>query len=284
MQINHGYLEERRRGKAERVVLERRWTMKGAKIFLVLALGIFLVVPAYSDGAIKDPAPVNIQSVDAFYDYRDYGTWSRTHDGGSEGRSGAYFQISIGVVLGNILLNFEDVIEVKAEHLGTGQMFYLMRDPCTKWIDTDIQYWYLLVRPENWMFGGRWKFKMLYDGSDGKRHYQIAKKKMGPQPFPMKPSHIKIVKEDSSFILSWSAIGDPNTGHFGYRVRIYDDGCVVGEVRGDWEGGVGSYDAELNKVIFPVAPEWSRHRVRLENRIYTPNQWGRACQYLQLPE
>ncbi len=125
---------------------------------------------------------------------------------------------------------------------------------------------------------------MLYNGSDDQRHIQIDTKQMGPVAFPMKPSNIKIVKEDSSFILSWSAIGDPNTGPFGYRVRIYDEGCVVAEVRGDWEGGVGSYDAELNKVIFPVGPGWSRHRLRLENRIHTLNQMSRACQFLQLPE
>jgi hypothetical protein len=40
----------------------------------------------------------------------------------------------------------------------------------------------------------------------------------------------------------------------------------------------------LNKVIFPIGPEWSRHLLRLENRIYAPNQTSRACQYFRLPE
>jgi hypothetical protein len=258
--------------------------MKRPKIFLVLALGIFFVLSSYAHGAIKDPVPVNIDEKDAWYDYRDYGTWNGEHEGGAEGRSGAYFQIYIGVVLGDYLQSFDDVYKVKAKHLQTGQCFYLMCDPCTKWMGKDIQYWSLFVRPGNWMFEGTWGFRMFYNGTDQQQHSQVVTKQMGPVTFPMKPSHIKIVKEDSSFILSWSAIGNPYTGPFDYQVRIFDDGCCVAGVRGDWQGGAGTYDAVLNKVIFPIGPEWSRHLLRLENRIYAPNQTSRACQYLRLPE
>lgn len=66
------------------------------------------------------------------------------------------------------------------------------------------------------------------------------------------------------------------TGRFDYRIRIFEKGCIVVQIKGDWRGGIGSYDAELNKVIFPIPPEWSPHHIRLENRIKTPNQTSRA--------
>ena len=75
--------------------------------------------------------------------------------------------LSIGVILGEYIQSFDDVYETKAKHLETGQFFYLMRSPCTKWIDRDIQYWYLMVKPENWMFEGTWGFGIWYNGTVG---------------------------------------------------------------------------------------------------------------------
>ena len=94
--------------------------MKSVKLLLLLILTLSVAVPAFAKGPISDP-PDNLLWPDAFYDYRDQGTWGRT-DGGSEGGSGAYFQASIGVVLGGYLGDYGDVISVKAKHKGMAKI------------------------------------------------------------------------------------------------------------------------------------------------------------------
>jgi hypothetical protein len=264
--------------------------MKDAKILLILALGISLAVsaPAACE-PIPDPEPVNMAEASAFYDYRDYAICSRTDKGGAKARSGAYFDLNVGVILGEWLSNFEDVIKVKAEHLDTGQELFLIRDTCTIYIGREMQYWFLLLRPESWMFEGIWEFTMTYKDSEKKKHRQTKQWEMRPVAFPLKPSYIEITKGESDFLVSWSAIGMPSPASpFDYRVRIYQEGCCVAEVRGDWRGGVGWYDPAVNKVNFPIASGWSRAQLRLENRVLTGPPWpayiSRACQYLQLPE
>jgi len=257
-------------------------TMKAAKIVLILAFGVFLAVPTKAFGVIRDPNPDNL-SGSAYYDYRDYGAWASQVGVGAESSSGAYFLIDASVRLGGFLVDFKDVISIEAKHIQTKRRFFLAPGSCTTWLGDDEQFWGLFFRPVNWMLEGTWKFIMYYNGSDNEKHLQVIKRKMGTVVFPLKPSNIKAVKqqEQGSIMLSWSGIGDPGPDMypFNYRVRIYEDGCVVAELR---MGTDGSYDPYLHKVIFTVPIEWSGHIIRLENRIAT-DQFNRAMQYLRLP-
>lgn len=226
--------------------------VKYLKILLFLVLTISLSVTVYADPPIIDPNPVNLWYPDVFYDARDTGTWSSWFEGGSEGRSGAYLGIVTGVVLYPNIGSYGDIISVKAEHLDAGLEFHLVRDTCTKWISTDVQFWNLFLRPDNWMLNGTWRFILTYIHSDGFEHHQIAEKFMGTTTYPMKPSHIQVTESEGSYTISWSAIGDPYSGPFDYRVRIFQEGCGVAQAQGDWRGGSGWYDPTLNRVYFPV--------------------------------
>lgn len=262
--------------------------MKYFNILLFLVLTFALSGAVYAGPPNIDPDPVNLWYPDVFYDAQDTGTWSSGFEGGSEGRSGAYLQLSTGVVLSDSLSSYEHVISVKAEHIDTGLEFYLVRDAsCTQWIGTDVQFWVLFVRPANWMLNGTWKFILTYNDSDGDKHRQIFEKLMGTTTYPIKPSHIQVTESDGSRTISWSAIGNPYVGPFDYRVRIFQEGCGVAQVLGKWSEGSGWYDDSLNRVYFPVDDVYvgNSYLIRLENRINhpgPPEQVSRAVQWISL--
>lgn len=104
---------------------------------------------------------------------------------------------------------------------------------------------------------------------------------MGTVAFPMRPSYIQINTEESKFVVSWSAIGDPATGRFEYCVRIYDvDGvCIETQLL------ESTYDPVLNRGSFQIdRGAYNRRRIRLENRILIDDQMSRAFTRLRLPE
>jgi hypothetical protein len=262
--------------------------IKITKLVLMLFLGILLTVSsAYPEPAILDNGNPNLTGAAAMYDHRNSGTWTESALG-PEGVSGAYLDVSVGVITGGKLLKHSNVRSIKVKHLETGFKFSLQPDICENYLGPGQQAWYLYLRPEDWMFEGNWEFTMLYKGSDRNVHKQIVSVPAGPKVFPMKPSHIQIVKSSSSIDVSWSALGNPDTGQFDYRIQAYEDICPVIVFRGDWcvtcQNKAGTYDPILNKVTFAIPLEWSGHKIRLENRIYEvfPRQ-GKAVEEFILP-
>lgn len=256
--------------------------MKTSKILLPLVLCVFLAAPAFAGPPVIDPVPVNLDEPDGFYDYRNYGTFSHVFAGGSEGRSGAYFHISVGVVPGGDLPDYDAVQQVKAEHVQTDTEFWLLRDEnCTNWLTKDIQYYDLLLRPQSWMFHGTWKFHMTYK-VDGITHLQTIEKQMtDTENFPMKPSHILVTESEGFFLVSWSGIGIPRWPGPDYRIRVFDNlGCVLTECRMDEVAG--TYDPDNNVVTCRIPDTYRNHSIRLENRVRGPGYWSRAIQYMTL--
>ncbi len=256
--------------------------MKSIKILVwAICLGILLTFTSSVYAAIiRDPSPVNIAAKGALYDYRDVPHY--TSAPGGSGMSGAYFFVNVGVIEGNFLSNHSDVTSITAKHLNTGFQYSLERDACDNWLGLGRQYWYLFLRPEDWMFEGNWRFYMYYNGSDGNVHLQIADVAAGPKAFPCKPSNIQIVKSDTGITVSWSAIGNPATGPFDYRIRVYDDAgvCPVVEYIMSTDG---VYDGTLNKVTFTLPLDYSWYKITLENWIKGGNSIGRAQQFTRLP-
>jgi len=268
----------------------------------MLFLGILLSVSsAYSTPPETDSRNPNLTGPETMYDHRNSGTWTES-ELGAEGVSGAYFDVSVGVVEGYPLLNHSDVRSIKVKHLETGFKFSLQPDICENYLGSGMQAWSLFLRPEDWMFEGNWEFTMRYKGSDRNVHKQIVSVPAGPKVFPMKPSHIQIVKSDSLITVSWSAVGDPNVGTIydgtlynpiDYRIQAYQDACPVTVFRGEWSTNVpnkvGTYDSSLKKVTFAIPLKWSGHRIRLENRIrvYTGGHYytgqGKAVEEFILP-
>lgn len=138
--------------------------MRGRKIFPVLALVIFLAVPAYTTAQIiDDDYPYNLVNPWAHFDYQDYDTWSEGYPGGSEGRSGAYFNIGVAVLpdpTRDHLKDYGEVIRIRARHVDSGRVFDLEPSECTDLLGTGLQNWSLQLRPKTWMFEGTWRFIM----------------------------------------------------------------------------------------------------------------------------
>ena len=275
-------------------------SIKITKFVLMLFLGILLTVSsAYSQPPILDLNNPNLVEPSTMYDHRNSGTWTESALG-AEGVSGAYFDVSVGVIIRTVanpfLLNHSDVKSITAKHLPTDFEFSLQPDICEDYLGSGMQAWGLFLRPEDWMFEGNWEFTMRYDGADGFVHKQIfSAVPAGPRVFPMKPSHIQIVKSTSIYV-SWSALGDPYAGtpynRFDYRIQAYQGACPVVVFRGKWSGSgtynVGNYDPSLNKVTFEIPLGWSGHRIRLENRIrvFTGTDYkgqGKAVEEFILP-
>jgi hypothetical protein len=254
----------------------------------------------YPETAITDSGNPNLTGQDTMYDHRNSGTWTESALG-AEGVSGAYFDVSVGVIINTdvnpYLLSHSDVISITAKHLETGFKFSLQPDICENYLGSGMQGWSLFLRPEDWMFEGYWEFTMRYKGIRGYVHKQKVLVAAGPKVFPMKPSHIQIVKSGNYIYVSWSAVGDPYPGTpnnpIDYRIQAYEDICPKIVFRGKWSGSdqninVGTYDPSLKKVTFAIPLGWSGHRIRLENRIrvYTGGVYtgqGKAVEEFILP-
>jgi hypothetical protein len=261
-------------------------TKKKTNLILILFFGtVLLASTAY--GLINDPTPVNIVDTSAFYDHHEWGTWSGSVLG-QEGRSGAYFQLSVGVKpkASTFLLSFSDITSVVVGHLETGRWFHLIPDACTNFLGLGYQYWYLPLKPEGWMFAGTWQVNLYYNGSDAQQHEQVKNFTPGPEFFPLKPSYIQVVKTTSNILVSWSGIGKVVSTPIDYRVRIFDATgiCPVLDLRVNSSTNPGWYNGNQNKVTFPIDLSWSGHQVRLENRIWTSTgTMSRSWQELMLP-
>jgi hypothetical protein len=253
-------------------------------MLIFLILGGILLIPAYSGAVVIDPTPDNISNVDAHWEYRDYGHYGLLAGiGGSQQRSGAYFTLESDIVTGGLLNTIEDVIRVQAIHKETQKLYNLHYDPYT-WLGTPIDSWSLKVRPSDWMFEGNWKFILVYNGSDGEIHRQRLTIPAEIPAFAAKISHVTLNRSADSFVISWSGIGDPYTSPITYGVLIFEAGTAnfVERIRGDWEGGSGTYDAPLNKVTFTIPSMYGgeAYVCRLGNRV----KWvGRSLYYMILP-
>lgn len=238
---------------------------KKRNFLLILSLVIlFPISISYGSAPIEDLSPANLrsQSQEAIYDCRDTGVVSN---------SGAYFSASVGVVLGELLLDYNDVLEVKVKHLETEQEYSLSPDQCTNYLGVDMQAWGVFLRPSSWMFEGHWRFTMLYKGSDGYKHKQFVDAVPGPEVFPPVPD-IEIVKTEYVITISWSAMPIEPGYENQYRVRVYDpDGiCPL-----FWGLSIS------NGVISAQFPSgFIGRKVRLENRMvitpYPPYLYSRG--------
>jgi hypothetical protein len=263
---------------------------------LFLILGVMLLTPTYS-GAFKiDEGNPNIPYASASWQYDDWGqVGSLRHVGGSSSRTGAYFRLNCGFEVGGFLGSIDDVIYIKAIHLGTKNRYDLQKEEFI-WLGTPYVEWSLLLRPENWMYEGEWKIALKYLGSNGNHHWRFFRHRLQFMRFepnlpslPLKPSHVSVGMSDTDFIVSWSGIGDPNTQPaITYMVRILEleTNNWVEDLHGNWQGGgthvTGVYDASLNEVAFNIPSEYGgdAYAIRLENRL----NGNRAIYYMVLPQ
>jgi len=227
---------------------------------------------------------------------------------GSEGISGAYFEVGTGIRPGGYLTDFNKVISITATHSPSGRTYPLNADTCRDWISPNLWPWGILLRPEDWMFEGSWSYTLVYEGSDKKTHIQIRDSEVdssgrvfplvaGPNgAFPPAISNIQIINTtDGNFQVSWSGIGD-NPQYIDYSIQIFDmfDLCVEWLYRMTWRTPpspgtcptcIGTYDSALNRVSFIIPSTYSGRKVRLRQYIVTPNRGSpRAIRDLYLPE
>jgi hypothetical protein len=263
--------------------------MKRAKLLLALAVGILLVAPAHAGKPIEE-LPVNFDG-SVYYDYRDYGNSNLATPGGPQALSGAYFHFDTFVWLDGKLTDYDNVVNVTAEHEESGQELSLLRGPVLTRpppIDpSEVQGWYLFVKPEDWMFSGTWKLTMTYE-VDGVRYRQSIWPPLGTVAFPVRPSHVTVTRSLEEFIVSWTATGNPYIGPLDYRVRIFEGPDIIADLRGKWDGpslplGLpqGTYDQSGNRIVFPIPCAYGgeSYLIRLENRIYG----SKACYFMVLP-
>jgi len=270
--------------------------MKALKVVLLLALLISLSDPAFAKRPIMDPEPVNFRTVMPQYFYQEVNAFEVGLGGGAM-QTGAYFFVLAGIQTGAFLAEFEDIIDVRVEHLETGREYSCAPWHCTHLAGTVQQSWRVLLRPEQWMFEGTWEFTMRYWGSDPDApqdatkkevHIQRARHTMGPVTFPIKPSYVNIVRSEDGMSLSWSAIGNPQSGPFDYEVWILNENnCPQVQLKGDWADCSGNlcgvFDAVRNRVIFRIPSEWQDHFVILRNRIHVQDQSSEARRIIRLP-
>ena len=162
----------------------------------------------------------------------------------------------------------------------------------------DLSEWYLILRPEDWMFEGTWKFTLTYYDSKGKMHRQVKERVLARPTFPPKISNIMVKQIDNVYKVSWSAIGDPTKSppYLDYRVQVFNASYDIAleDYRTNWlmvDGDI-MYDNEVNRVTFtiPCGYGGEDYLIRLENRIWTePNppqgyrQLSRAEYFMKLP-
>jgi hypothetical protein len=282
--------------------------MKKMKIILVTTA--ILLVATFSYGrTVNDTGSPNFWpwSSSAIYDYRDMGSWGTTPLG-TEGISGAYFQVSTAIQPGGYLTDFNNVISITATH-SSGRTYPLIPSTCRDWQLPNHWPWSIFLRPEGWMFSGTWSFTLVYTGSDKKEHIQICdgtvvsntKYPIEAAPIgaiPPAVSHVQMIKnENGDFLVSWSGIGD-NPGNVDYKIEIYDenDVCVETVYRMIWRipsppgtcptGQVcnGWYDPALNRVFFTIPGSYLYRLVRIRQEIMAPNKgWPRALKQTRLP-
>jgi hypothetical protein len=250
---------------------------------LILFAMIFLLIPAYSGAVVIDPAPINITDAWAHCDYQKWGNYGLAKGVGD----GQFFVFDISVTTGGYLSSIDNVLNVKAKHIGTKHLYLLQKEEYN-WIGTHHHGWVIWLRSENWMYESTWKVILNYLGSNGEKHRQVWETQVKPA-FPARISNVDVTRAENSFLVSWSGTGNPYLQpSTTYRVRVFTGiGLdVIEDYRGDWNdhigtGENGSYDASLNKVTFsiPVRYGGQAYSVRLEN-LFDGN---RSVYYLVLP-
>lgn len=256
--------------------------MKAAIKFSILVLGLFLM-------AATANAQGHLASASVFYDARDYEEFIHGR-GGSEGHSGAYIKLQLGVTGYDLITR----IRATAEHEDTKFEVTLWESPCWDTISQDVdKFFQVWLRPSSWMTG-EWTFVLKY--KIGKDRYKEKMKVFVPRfNYPPTPTGIQLAflgEPPTERYLVWNRIGDPEAfgKHVEYRVRLLDNiGCIIEDLRirpgGDpyelWSG---------NRIAVPLPPHWTPGNiVRIENRVYDDNYPGgpyrfdRACKDLVLP-
>ncbi len=102
---------------------------------LILATTAILLMGSFSYGApVTDTGSPNFWPwwSNAYYDYRDMGSYSSSPLG-TEGVSGAYFQVTTGIQTGGYLTDFNKVISITATHSPSGRTYPLIPASCRDW-------------------------------------------------------------------------------------------------------------------------------------------------------
>ena len=129
--------------------------------------------------------------------------------------------------------------------------YTLSRSTCDHWDMPNRLSYYIVLRPEHWMFTGKWEYVMHYTNANGEHRLQV----LGNKPLrlcnafgvcnnfdaitsipeditPSPVSNVQIVEDQNAGVIrvSWSAIGtDPNL--VDYRVRVFDPNGVCPEMQ-----------------------------------------------------
>lgn len=247
------------------------------RILIINLVIVFVLSIAISANAQHLTGPLAIVDIRDFQEF----IFGR---GGSEGHSGAYFQLTLGVSGWDAI----KVMEARARHVASGFEVTLREDTsCLKnyppeWnIDASF---FVMLRAEDWWMTGEWEFVLSYVDADGNKT-EKATVVVPRFNFPPTPTGIQIAvvppnppgQPTEQKYLVWNRIGDPGTTWMGkrveYRVRHFSRSvpCVDEDIviRFDtsnyqlWSG---------NRIAFPLPTKWKPgDRIRIENRVYDDN-------------
>ena len=245
------------------------------KAFMVLMLSVFLI--SSSSLVFAD----YISSATVNYDSRYYPEFYY-ETGGAEGHSGAYIQISVGVVGYNELSK----VNIKAKHIDTDFEVTLVEGPqeCVGGFPAGWnvdQYWGIRLKPADWM-AGTWEITMKYTAFDqnDEETVEVNVRRFG---FPPEPTGVQIGNDR----IVWNSIGVPQAfgdDHIEYRIMHhveYPDGvyCVDEAINITDESAV----IPLNRIRQIIPGHWiSGDLIRVENRIYRDNRFDRGVRYFYL--
>jgi hypothetical protein len=268
-------------------VLVNRCGLKGGenmkkilRMNLVIVFALLIAISANAQHLVWADLTVDIRAYQEF-------VWGQ---GGTEGHSGAYIQISLLVTKYSSMRE----IKAKAQHVDSGFEITLKEDDPScigvgSWgFDQGFYAW---IRPQGWTTG-QWKFTLSYV-EGWRRKTETATVVVPRFNFPTIPTGIEIAEYNGIRYLVWNSIGDPGaTGkHVEYRVRHFKPSlpCIDEElvIR------TGAYPYELwsgNRIAVPLPDHWnSGDQVRIENRVFDDNppsgplRNDRALKHIILP-
>lgn len=206
--------------------------------------------------------------------------------GGTDGHSGAYVTIMAGVT------NYDEMqdIRIKAEHTASNFEVSLVEDypQCVGKADYPFgpteQYFWVSLQPLDWM-KGEWKIVMTYRDFDDYKQTEIRFVNVSDFYYPPVPTGLQIAEEDGKTWLIWNRIADPG-GAYQPVVKHYASSpyCVD-----EFHRIVPDSDLEYrlwkgNRIAVAIPSNWQHgDLIKIENRIYGPGGFGRACKYIILP-
>jgi hypothetical protein len=256
---------------------------KFMKVFMMVVCLLFLVGTAN--------ASVHMMEALVIYNKIEYPEFHLDMRGGTDGHSGAYVTIMAGVT------DYYEMskINIKAEHTASDFEISLVEDhpECVGAADYPFgpteQYFWVSLQPLNWM-KGEWKITLTYKDSTDVKQTEIRFVNVSNFYYPPVPTGLQIAEELGKTWLIWNRIADPsaypNTHRYQPVIKHYTSSphCVDEFHRIIPDSGLEYRLWKGNRIAVAIPSNWQHgDLIKIENRIYGPGGFGRACKYIILP-